>query len=71
MEEPPRTPERLWAEAVAYGRAIEHDMILDRTYDDEIMHNIWWVIKREDGFPSGQFIADAIRHFLLIKEENK
>jgi hypothetical protein len=46
-------------------------MILDRTYDDEIMHNIWWCIKREDEFPSGQFIADLIRDFLLIKGEQK
>jgi len=71
MEQPPRTPKELWDEAVAYGKAVEHDMILDRTYDDEIMHNIWWVIKREDKFPSSEFIADVIRHFLLIKGENK
>lgn len=69
MEQPPRTPKELWDEAVAYGKAVEHDMILDRTYDDEIMHELWWVIKREDEFPGPQFIADAIRHFLLIKGE--
>lgn len=71
MEQPVRTPKELWDEAVAYGKAVEHDMILDRTYDDEIMHNLWWVIKREDNFPSQEFIADVIRHFLLIKGEQK
>ena len=35
MEQPARTPKELWDEAVAYGKAVEHDMILDRTYDDE------------------------------------
>lgn len=69
MEQPARTPEQLWSEAVAYGKAVEHDRILDLTYDDEVMHNIWWVIKREDNFPSQDFIADVIREFLLIKGE--
>jgi hypothetical protein len=41
-----------------------------RLQDDEVMHNIWLAIKREDNFPSQDFIADIIWEF-LIKGENK
>jgi hypothetical protein len=29
MEQPARTPEQLWSEAVAYGKAVENDRIIE------------------------------------------
>jgi hypothetical protein len=40
-----------------------------RLQDDEVMHNIWWAIKREENFPSQDFIADIIYEFLIRPKE--
>lgn len=36
------------------------EMISGRLQNEELKHHIWWVIKREDKFPSQDFIADVI-----------
>jgi hypothetical protein len=49
----------------------ERERIIALLNDDEVIHNIWWRIKREDNYPSQDFIADVIKSELLtIEVEN-
>lgn len=42
------------------GKLSERERILNLLADDETLHNIWWRIKREDTFPSQEFISNVI-----------
>jgi len=47
------------------GILIERERIVRLLADDEVLHNIWWQIKREDTFPSQHFISDVIYEELI------
>lgn len=48
----------------------ERDRIRKLLRDDEVLHNIWWRIKREDTFPSQDFISDVIYEELKLGGTN-
>ena len=53
------------------GIMAERERIIALLNNDEVMHNIWWLIKREEYYPSQEFIAEVIRDELeLINGEN-
>ena len=48
----------------------ERMRIIELLANDEVLHNIWWRIKREDTFPSQNFISDVIYEELKLGGRN-
>jgi len=48
----------------------ERERIVGLLTNDEVLHNIWWRIKREDTFPTQDFISDVIYEELELGGTN-
>jgi len=67
MEQSAKTPQELWDEAVAYGMALQLDSIQEKLLNDEVIHELLWIIYRDiEPFPNkGRMTINKLSDLLI------